>query len=418
MAALVEPRVLLAAKEYLLPDGAMPGYAVVDAQFQVDSWGKTSIPGEVREGLRPINTLRMAAGYPDALVAPPRPDAYREATDRSEHSLPVAVVEAKGLHSDPDGSVDRNATRIGITQAHAHLGETNVGYAAVPSTLVRPEDRALARELNVGLLAVDGDRVELLERPRLVGTDATPTIETVRFHGSLGGSPVENFTKNHPKNALGYALAIQHGDDPGAVFERYVIRSVEDARRDAIALGLVSGEPQGDTLTPTGCEVVRTIAYHYDGTTPALKAIDSQTGSSARFIDELPVMGTLARQTLLTYPPTQVLIDVLRELAADGVLTPTLAELAKAVARKRPDFALDLFVSTEADARDRVLSEDQDGTLELDAFDVGTVYSTHTTFQYKAMLFHCGLLTERGHDKKSELDPTRAIWALETPLLD
>ena len=243
-------------------------------------------------------------------------------------------------------------------------------------------------------------------------------MSTVRFHGSLGGIPVENFTKNHPKNALGYALAVQHDGETESIFEQRVIKSVRDARRDATALGLVSQGGAAEMLTPTGREVVRTIAYHYGGVDSALTEIETLTGSSTRFIDVLPVMGTLARQSLLAYSPTQVLVDTLRGLAQDGELAPSLATVAKAVASKRPGFALDLFVSPETESRERVLTGDETAPLDIDEFDHGTVYSTHTTFQYKAMLYHCGLLTERGNDTNSELDPTEAVWALETPLVD
>jgi hypothetical protein len=60
------------------------------------------------------------------------------------------------------------------------------------------------------------------------------------------------------------------------------------------------------------------------------------------------------------------------------------------------------------------LSERDDETVDVSAFSTGEVYSTHTTFQYKAMLYHVGLLTERGTGNKSKLDPTSDTWALET----
>lgn len=90
--------------------------------------------------------------------------------------------------------------------------------------------------------------------------------------------------------------------------------------------------------------------------------------------------------------------------------------MAKKVAQNRPDFALDLFVSP--DNRENVLkcSKDQ-RQINLDSFDDGSNYSTHTTYQYKAMLYHVGLLTKRGHDKKSGLDPQTAIWALENAVI-
>ncbi|WP_226013240.1 hypothetical protein [Halomicrobium salinisoli] len=126
-------------------------------------------------------------------------------------------------------------------------------------------------------------------------------------------------------------------------------------------------------------------------------------------------MGAEVRHALLSYPPPQVLIDVLGDLAEEGNDEPCLAEVAKAVAVDRPNFALDLFVSPRSKDRERVLDEES-STIDLAAFDNGEIYSTHTEFQYKAMLYHAGFLTERGTDTKSETVPTTDICALETPL--
>ena len=288
MGALIEPTVLAAAKNFLLPSDGERGFAVVDAQFKVDRWGELPVDKETRSRLEPINALQMAGGNPDAILAPPKPATYRGDIEDTVTALPLGVIEAKGETKHND----QNTTRVAITQAHGHLGEANVGFAAVPKGYISENDRSLARELNIGLLAVDEGRVEVVERSRLVGTETTPTAETVRFHAQLGGTAVESLKKNHPKNALGYALAIQHPRDTGTVFREYVIRSVSDARLDAMALGLVTKSVDGPQLSPSGREAVRTVRYHHDGLEPALEQIDSLTGSSKRFIDECPVMGT------------------------------------------------------------------------------------------------------------------------------
>ncbi|MDL0118279.1 hypothetical protein PNQ29_08435 [Halobacterium salinarum] len=408
--SLAEPAVLANAKEYLLGD-VDNGYAVVDAQFGQETWGDEGIPDAIQRRLRPINSLSMNNGYPDALVAPPHPGAYRVGENAALESVPLAVIEAKG---DTNHS-NRNAGRVAITQAHAHLEEVNVGYAALPQSHVSERERALARELNIGLLAVDGTGTELLERPRVVGADASATTDTIRFHARLGGITVENIQKNHPKNALGYALAVAAAEETDAIFREYVIESVDDARLDATALGLVGDRLNRRELTALGREAVRTITYHHGDVLSALNAIQKQTGSPARFIEETPVMGTVTRQALLAYPPTQVLVNTLDDLAESGVRRPSLAQVAKAVATERPDFALDLFINSKSRA---AVLNDADGKrrVSLDAFEKGSVYSTHTTFQYKALLYHVGILTSRGNDTKSELDPTEAVWALEDPV--
>lgn len=54
--------------------------------------------------------------------------------------------------------------------------------------------------------------------------------------------------------------------------------------------------------------------------------------------------------------------------------------------------------------------------IDYSMFDDRTVYSTHTTYQYRAMLYHVDILTERGKDKKSEFNPTESTCALEDVL--
>jgi len=410
MGALIEPNVLAAAKDFLLPADSESGFAVVDAQFKADSWGDEPISEAIRSRLEPINSLRLSGGHPDAILAPPNPGTYRGDIEETVTALPLAVIEAKG-ETEHD---NQNTTRIAITQAHGHLSEANVGFAAVPGGYISENDRSLARELNIGLLAIDNGGVDVVEKSRLVGTETTPTAKTVRFHARLGGTAVESLKKNHPKNALGYALALQHSGTTEDIFKHYVIQSVDDARLDAMALGLVSKSVDGPRLTPSGREAVRTVRYHHGGIEPALERIDDLTGTGRRFIDVRPVMGTVVRQVLLSYPPTQVLVDTLGELVSAGNSEPSLAEVARAVATDNPNFALDLFVSTRSEDRERVLSDSHDEVVDLSAFALGRIYSTHTTFQYKAMLYHVGILTERGTGTKSELDPSTDIWALET----
>jgi hypothetical protein len=287
----------------------------------------------------------------------------------------------------------------------------NVGYAAVPQSYISQQDRALAREVNVGLLAVNQQGTELIERPRLVGAESSQTTDTIRFHARFGDSVVENLSKNHPKNALGYALALQSEDDTEQVFQRHVIESIDDGRRDAESLGLIRSNIGSSELTAWGREAVRTIVFHHESVAAALEQIEELYGKSGRFINKCPVMGAVARQTLLTYPPTQILVDEIEKLMAGGLDRPVLSQIAKSIARNRPDFALDLFVAGKN--RGKVL--ESNGDLNLDAFDQGEVYSTHTTFQYKAMLYHTGILTERGTGKKSKIRPTDAVWELETP---
>ena len=77
MSALLEPNVLAKAKDFLLPPSSDDGFAVVDAQFKTETWGDQPIDEVTRSRLEPINSLRMADGNPDAVLAPPKPETYR-----------------------------------------------------------------------------------------------------------------------------------------------------------------------------------------------------------------------------------------------------------------------------------------------------------------------------------------------------
>ncbi|MFD1600472.1 hypothetical protein [Halobellus rarus] len=224
---------------------------------------------------------------------------------------------------------------------------------------------------------------------------------------------IVSFKKNHPKNALGYVLAVRADGETDEIFEQYVIKSSSDARLDATGLGFLRESPETNRLTKTGREAVRTLSYQYGSIAAALEKVDAQSGRSARFIDVLPVMGIIIRQVLLDYRPTELLLNALDTLAERGHLEPSLSQVAKTIAQQRPSFALDFFVAP--DSRDDVRNGST-GELNLEKFDDGLVYSTHTTFQYKAMLYHAGVLTTRGNDKKSDLDPNSVIWALEDPI--
>lgn len=224
---------------------------------------------------------------------------------------------------------------------------------------------------------------------------------------------IVSFKKNHPKNALGYVLAVRADGETDEIFEQYVIKSTSDARLDAAGLGFLRERPGTNQLTKTGREAVRTLSYQYGSITAALERIDAQSGRSARFIHVLPVMGMIVRQALLDYKPTEHLLSALDTLAERGHPKPSLAQVAKTIAQQRPSFALEFFVSS--DNREDVRNGST-GELNLEGFDDGLTYSTHTTFQYKAMLYHAGILTTRGNDKKSDLDPNSVTWALENPL--
>jgi len=97
----------------------------------------------------------------------------------------------------------------------------------------------------------------------------------------------------------------------------------------------------------------------------------------------------------------------------DGIESPSLVEFVEWLFVQHPTFAVELFVRGTGDARGRVL--DGSGELRTDALEGGDVYHAPTVFQLKAMLYHAGIVTERGAEP-SRLDPTTDRWALREPV--
>ncbi|MFB6161347.1 MAG: hypothetical protein ABEJ61_09270 [Haloferacaceae archaeon] len=405
-----EPRVLAGAKRRLFPDGETEAYAVTDTQFATDEW----LPGEpvgsaVREALAPFNHVRLGGGYPD-LVGVRRLESDLLATDATAPEPPLVAVEAKG-HTD-DGTVD---VRRGVVQAHDRLSAANAAYLAAPAWAVTAGDRALARELNVGVLGVDADGgVDVVEAPRAVGNAASRAGSAVRFQASARGVADQSFGLNHPKNYLAYPLA-WHADGPtdDRLVEHDVVAATDDARRGAAFLGLVDERPDGVALTSLGREVVRFALARYGSAAAALEEFAAWHGRSKRFVDLAPAWGRLARRVVAAYPATELLVGELQAMHDDRVDEPTLPDLVEYLHAHAPSFAVELFVRGTAAARGRVLGPD--GDLRTGALRDGDVYHAPTVFQFKALLYHVGLLTERGSEP-SRLDPTSDVWALRHPV--
>ena len=97
----------------------------------------------------------------------------------------------------------------------------------------------------------------------------------------------------------------------------------------------------------------------------------------------------------------------------DGITEPSLVNLVEWLHVQHSTFTVELFIRGTDDVRSRVL--DQDGDLVESELTDGNVYHSPTVFQLKAMLFHAGILTERGAEPH-RLDPITDVWALTEPL--
>ncbi|QZX98832.1 hypothetical protein [Halobaculum rubrum] len=406
---LSEPRVLAHAKRRLFPDDADDGYAVVDTQFSSDQWlANESIDPDITDELAPFNHVRVGSGYPDLVGVRLLSDEFL-AVDRLGDDPPLVVVEAKGHTNRSAADVER-----GIVQAYDRLHDANAAYVAAPADTVSQSARTLARELNVGILGVTPDgTVDPVETPRVVGSRTTTETTAIRFQASAQGVAGKSFGLNHPKNYLAYPLAVYHERDTEQILAEYVVRATDDARTGAAFLNPIDGQPASARLTPLGREVVRFVLREYGSVDAALQVFDDWKRSRARFCDLAPKWGLLTRRVVYAYPATQLLVEELQRLHEDGVAAPTLPQFAEYLHELHPSFTVELFVRGDDEVRGRVL--DADGELRRAELTDGTVYHAPTVFQLKTMLYHAGVLTDRGTEP-SNLDPTADTWALREPV--
>jgi hypothetical protein len=402
-ATLPEPAVLAAAKDSLYPNlhSNTTQYAVTETQFTKPSWGDWKIPAEVRERLSPYNTIRLTDGEPDLLgVGMPA----LEVLNADAATTPVTVIEAKGHNTDPSAA----DVRTGINQAHGHLSEVNLGYVAAPIQSITDQARALARDLNIGVIGVENPHdATLIEPARVTGVgDFSTTIDAIRFQATTHQLTEGSFPVNHPKNYLGYALALAADGDTPDVYSEHVINSVSGGRRGAILLGLVDNRPDGETLTHLGAEVVRFARTHYGTINAALTEFTSWKGRSTPFTELAPRWAQLARSVAIQYDPTQLIIEALERLHNRGTNPATIDAVAREAARINQPLTVEVFITQSR--REDVLTAD--GDIDDAALTDPTVYKSGIHFQFKYHLKHIGILTEGGTDDKDDVLSNE--WAL------
>ncbi|QSG04896.1 hypothetical protein [Halapricum desulfuricans] len=407
-ASLTEPTVLAHTKSQLFPEDGSDSYVVADTQFARDQWIEDrEIAAEVTSTLAPFNHVRVGSGYPD-LIGVRRLEAEYLAVDRLGDEPPLVVVEAKGRKR---GGVD---VQRGIVQAYDRLGEANVAFVSAPAGATTATDRTLARQLNVGVLGVEADgSIEVLERPRVVGNRTAEEATAIRFQASAQGVADRNFSLNHPKNYLAVPLALAHDRDHRALLDAHVVSAVDGAIDGAAFLGLIDERGASYRLTSLGQEVVRFALREYPALDDALAAFEQWQRSRKRFRDLAPRWGQLARRVVFEYPATELLVTELQTMHDDGLARPSLIDLVTWLHEQHPTFTVELFLRGDEDVRERALTAD--GELRTPVLEEGASYHSPTVFQLKAMLFHAGILTERGSEP-TNLDPRTDEWVLCEPL--
>jgi hypothetical protein len=403
-ASLPEPTVLAAAKDTLYPtcEESRDQYTVTETQFTQSTWGEWEIPADLHQRLAPYNTIPLTEGEPDLLgVGLPAGDVLNP----DAATAPVTVIEAKGHNTDPSNA----DIRRGITQAHAHLTDVNLGYVAAPQQSLTESARALARELNVGVISVaDAHHATIVEPARITGGgDFSTTIDAIRFQATTHRLTEGSFPLNHPKNFLGYVLALAADGETRDIYTDYVINAVSDGRRGALLLGLIDAQASGDTVTHLGAEVIRFARTQCGSITAALEEFDDWTGRSTRFTQIAPHWAQLARSVAMQYEPTQLIVEALEHLHRNGTTTATIDHVAKAACQINQPLTVEVFFAQSH--RDTVLSAD--GHIDTEQLREPTVYKSGLHFQFKYHLYHIGVVTEGGTDDKHDILSNE--WALE-----
>ncbi len=319
-------------------------------------------------------------------------------------TTPVTVIEAKGHNSDPSAA---DVTR-GINQAHAHLSEVNLGYVAAPIQSITDTARALARDLNVGVIGVESPYdATIIEPARVTGVgDFSTTIDAIRFQATTHRLTEGSFPVNHPKSYLGYALALAADGDTADIYSEHLINSVSGGRRGAILLGLVNNRPGGEALTHLGAEVVRFARTQHGTVNATLNEFASWKGRSTPFTYLAPRWAQLARSVAIQYEPTQLIVEALERLHERGIKPATIDAVVREACRINQPLTVEVFFTQSR--REDVLTVD--GEINESMLTDPTVYKSGIHFQFKYHLRHIGLLTEGGTDDKDEVLSNE--WAL------
>ncbi len=406
---LTEPTVLAATKQELFEPKPENGYVITDTQFAQERWvNNQPINDETKSILAPFNHVRIGSGYPD-LVGVSHLDSEFLAVDRFGDEPPLIAIEAKGYTQAGTVDVER-----GILQAYDRLHEANVAYLSCPVTAISQTDRTLARELNVGVLGIDKDGTShVLEQPRIVGNRTSDEATALRFQAGAQGVADKSFGLNHPKNYLAVPLATYLPDETAALIDSHVVSAVDDAIQGAIFLGLVIETGHDLQLTTLGQEIVRFALREYGSIETALHQFETWKRSRKRFTEIAPRWGQLTRCIVFDYPATELLVTELQQMHDDGIETPTLPTVVQWLHTQHPTFTIELFIRGDKGIRERVLTEG--GELREAELSDGNIYHSPTVFQLKAMLYHAGILSQRGSEP-SNLDPEADTWGLSEPL--
>jgi len=216
-------------------------------------------------------------------------------------------------------------------------------------------------------------------------------------------SGVSEFSVNHPKNYFGVPLAVAAEGDTGLIITEDLVSMGGRARAGAQALGLID---QTNTLTDLG-ETIIAMVESESSVEQELDLFRSLRGSSERFVDAAePHWEQIVKHALREHTVSVDVVDVLEKTGP-----VTLAELAGFSIRHDHDLKNTLLRDPEQYSAE-AFDEEMAATLKFP-----DAYAGQAVYQFKNLLYHCGVLTERGADT-SALLPQQDIWQLDPSIME
>lgn len=344
--------------------------------------------------LRPFQRFTLAL---DGLVVHP------DLVGRLDDGETTFAIEAKGTDDHLTGLAQAASYRLGF-----HL----VFLAA--ASAIAPDVVTLARQINVGVLAVAPDAVTIVDLPpphlprRVHAWAVQQQFATTRALETT-------FTYNAPTHYLSVAAALR--GQPATSFSALELRirasypvlprDLRAAVRGAQKLGLV--RVRGDTveLTLQG-QAASELLPDLTTLSQIHQAITSR-GAPTTLQDQHPPSGAILRWLLAADPIASFIVETLTDLGGGPVVLPELAQ--RAIQRDRIR-ALTAFFTPEAVPE----ITDPQGAVTWSHVQPHHFRST-TFFQYKSVLKHAGLLTAHALGGASAIgyQPDNDNWELRQP---
>lgn len=234
---------------------------------------------------------------------------------------------------------------------------------------------------------------------------------------------ITHYSFNHPKNYLGYAVALAHTRDAESadqLTEEYVVGAPNMARRGAENLDLVSD----GKLTERGewaCSELRERLVDGEDCLEVLEVFDELKGARKRFVEQFPELRPIGPHIAMGDPTVARLANCLREThkgrqGEDVPYAVSTISLFFELHVRDEEFATEFLLHDHPTIRCASKGDDlialQEGTL-----DGVTTYRSATTYQLHNLLWHLGVVWTKGKQAK-DVSPHEDIWALEADILD